>query len=44
MEFVWNTCNKERGSQMKPVYENYFKSSLENFQSRSLIEKFMLNI
>ena len=28
---AWNTCDKELGSEMKPDYENYFKSSFEDF-------------
>ena len=32
MKAVWNTCDKELGDKMKFVNENYFKSSLENFQ------------
>ena len=32
MKVVWSTCDKERGDEMKSVTENYFKSSLENFQ------------
>ena len=32
MKVVRNTCDKELGSEMKFVNENYFKSSLENFQ------------
>ena len=46
---VWNTCDKELNSEMKSVYENYFKRSLENFQKSLLVreiwrEIFMLNI
>ena len=32
MKVVWSTCDKELGDEMKSVTENYFKSSLENFQ------------
>ena len=32
MKVVRNTCDKELGREMKFVNENYFKSSLENFQ------------
>ena len=32
MKVVWNTCDEELGGEMKFVNENYFKSSLENFQ------------
>ena len=32
MKVAWNTCDKELGGEMKSAYENYFKSSLENFQ------------
>ena len=32
MKVVWNTCDKELGGEMKSVYENCFKSSLENLQ------------
>ena len=32
MKAVWNTCDKELRDEMKFVNENYFKSSLENFQ------------
>ena len=32
MKAVWNICDKELGGEMKSVRENYFKSSLENFQ------------
>ena len=28
---AWNTCDKELGNEMKPDYENYFKSSFEDF-------------
>ena len=31
VKVAWNTCDKELGSEMKPVYENYFKSSFEDF-------------
>ena len=46
---VWNTCDKELNSEMKSVYENYFKRSLENFQKSLHVreiwrEIFMLNI
>ena len=46
---VWNTCDKELNSEMKSVYENYFKRSLENFQKPLPVreiwrEIFMLNI
>ena len=32
MKVVWSSCDKELGDEMKSVTENYFKSSLENFQ------------
>ena len=32
MRFVSNTCDKEFGGEMKSVYKNHFKSSLENLQ------------
>ena len=32
MKVVWNTCDKELGNEIKSVYENYFQSSLQNFQ------------
>ena len=32
MKVVWNTCDEELGSEMKPAIEKYFKRSLENFQ------------
>ena len=32
MKVVWNTYHKELGGEMKSVNENYFKSSIENFQ------------
>ena len=32
MKVVSNTCDKELGSEIKSGSENYFKSSLENFQ------------
>ena len=32
MKVVSNTCDKEFGGEMKSVYKNYFKSSLENLQ------------
>ena len=46
---VWNTCGKELNSEMKSVYENYFKRSLENFQKSLPVreiwrEIFMLNV
>ena len=38
MKIMWDTCDKMKRSQnevdeMKSVKENYFKSSLENFQN-----------
>ena len=33
MKFVWNTCDKKLGSEMKLAYEIYFKCSLENLQN-----------
>ena len=33
MKFVWNTCDKKLGSEMKLAYVNYFKCSLENLQN-----------
>ena len=46
---VWNTCGKELNSEMKSVYESYFKRSLENFQKSLPVreiwrEIFMLNV
>ena len=45
MKVVWNTCNEELGSDMKPAIENYFKSSLENFQNslpfREIYQKYV---
>ena len=32
VKVVWNTCDKELGSEMDSVNENVFKSSPENFQ------------
>ena len=32
MKVAWNTCDNERGGEMKSALENYFKSSFENFQ------------
>ena len=32
MKVVWNTCDKEPCGEMKCLNENYFKSSLENYQ------------
>ena len=32
MKVVWNTCDEELDSEMKPTIEKYFKGSLENFQ------------
>ena len=32
IKVVWNTCDKELGAERKSVNDNYFKSSLENFQ------------
>ena len=32
MKVVWNTCDKERGGEIKSPKKNYLKSSLENFQ------------
>ena len=28
MKFIWNTCDKELGSEMKYAYENYSKIPL----------------
>ena len=32
IKIAWNTCDRKLGGEMKPVNENYFKSSLEKFQ------------
>ena len=32
MENVWNTCDKGLGGEIKSLYENYFKNSLEILQ------------
>ena len=32
MKVVWNTCDKVFAGEIKSAYENYLKSSLENFQ------------
>ena len=32
MNVVRNISDKELGGEMKPAYENYFKSSIKNFQ------------
>ena len=33
MKVIWNTCDKEPGSEIKSAYENYSKSSFWNFQN-----------
>ena len=47
MKFVQNTCDKELGGKMKFVNDNYFKSSLENFQKslafREIYVKYLEN-
>ena len=32
MEVVWNTCDKQRGGEIRSACENYVESSLENLQ------------
>ena len=32
MKVVWNTCDKVFAGEINSAYENYLKSSLENFQ------------
>ena len=41
MKIILNTCGKDLGGEMECVYENHFKSSLENSKSHSLLEKFV---
>ena len=47
MKVVQNTCDKELGGKMKFVNDNYFKSSLENFQKslpfREIYVKYLEN-
>ena len=47
MKFVQNTCDKELGGKMKFVNDNYFKSSLKNFQKslafREIYVKYLEN-
>ena len=38
MKVVWNTCDKERGGEMKSAYE-ISKRSLKAFKSHILLEK-----
>ena len=33
MKVVWNTCDKERGEEIKSAYENYFKRSLKTLEN-----------
>ena len=44
MKVVQNTCDKELGGKMKFVNDNYFKSSLENFQKSLPFREITKNI
>ena len=39
MKVVWNSCDKELGSEIKSVNENYFQCSLGNFQKLLLFRE-----
>ena len=39
IKVVWNTSDKELAGEIKTTQENYFKSSLENFQKSLRFKK-----
>ena len=41
MKVIWNTCDKELGSEIKSAYENYSKVHFETSKIHSLLEKLM---
>ena len=41
MKVIWNTWDKELGSEIKSAYENYSKVHFETSKIHSLLEKLM---